>query len=255
LLDEFSGIFPRQADGPMTADADGEVIASPLARGKTLVVAPESDSQRLTIHSQAGDLTLLDGRGNLNNAWFIVRELIPAGATSSAIEWTVTPNVVPGWKYKPVLQVNQLGYHSLQPKRLVIEQDPTDSTVQMVHLYRLTSSGKVEVKTGAPENWGRFLRYTYLTWDYSDVTTPGMYQIAYRDALSQTFKIGDDVLDRHAWQPTLEYFLPVQMCHMRVGEKYRVWHGLDHVDDALMAPAPPCISTPYSARRRTRQTT
>ena len=63
-----------------------------------------------------------------------------------------------------------------------------------------------------------------------------MYQIEYGDALSQTFKIGDDVFDRHAWQPTLEYFLPVQMCHMRVEEKYRVWHGLDHVDDALMAP-------------------
>jgi hypothetical protein len=63
-----------------------------------------------------------------------------------------------------------------------------------------------------------------------------MYQIAYRDELSQPFKIGDDVFDRHAWQPTLEYFLPVQMCHMRVEEKYRVWHGLDHVDDALMAP-------------------
>lgn len=236
LLDEFSGIFPRQADGPMAADADGELIASPLARGKTLVVAPESNSQRLSIHSRAGNLTLLDGRGNLNNAWFIVRELIPAGATHDAIEWTVTPNVVPGWKYKPVLQVNQLGYHSRQPKRLVIERDPTDNTVQMVHLYRLTSSGTVEVKTGAPENWGHFLRYAYLTWDYSDVTSPGMYQIAYGDVLSQPFKIGDDVLDRHAWQPTLEYFLPVQMCHMRVEEKYRVWHGLDHVDDALMAP-------------------
>jgi len=53
LLDEYSGIFPHQADGPMTPDADGEVIASPLAQGKTLVVAPESDGQRLAIHSQA----------------------------------------------------------------------------------------------------------------------------------------------------------------------------------------------------------
>ncbi len=31
--------------------------------------------------------------GNLNNAWFIVRELVPAAATSGAVEWTVTPNV------------------------------------------------------------------------------------------------------------------------------------------------------------------
>jgi endoglucanase len=236
LLDGHSGIFPRQADGPMTADADGEEIAAPLARGKMLVVAPESDAQRLTISSNKGALTLLDGRGNLNNAWFIVRELVPAGATGGAIEWTVTPNVIAGWKYKPVLQASQLGYHTRQPKQLVIEQDPTDTAVDRVHLYRLTPSGREEVKTGTPANWGRFLRYSYLTWDFSEVVTPGMYQIAYRNGLSQTFKIGDDVFDRHAWQPTLEYFLPVQMCHMRVEEKYRVWHGLDHVDDALMAP-------------------
>src|SRR5665648_402323 len=25
------------------------------------------------------------------------------------------------------------------------------------------------------------------------------------------------------------------MCHMRVNEKYKVWHGLCHMDDALMA--------------------
>ena len=56
-----------------------------------------------------------------------MRELIPAGATGNAIEWTVTPNVIPGWKYKPVLQVNQLGYHPRQPKRSVIEQDPADA--------------------------------------------------------------------------------------------------------------------------------
>jgi endoglucanase len=236
LLDGHSGIFPRQADGPMTADAGGEQIAAPLGEGKMLVVAPESDLQRLTINTNSGMLTLLDGRGNLNNAWFIVRELVPAGVTSSAIEWTVTPNVIPGWKYKPVLQVSQLGYHTRQPKQVVIEQDPSDTATGTVHLYRLTPSGRQEVKTGTPSNWGRFLRYAYLTWDFSDVATPAMYQIAYRNELSQPFKIGDDVFDRHAWQPTLEYFLPVQMCHMRVEEKYRVWHGLDHVDDALMAP-------------------
>jgi endoglucanase len=38
------------------------------------------------------------------------------------------------------------------------------------------------------------------------------------------------------WQPTLEYFLPAQMCHMKVMEKYRLWHGACHLDDARMAP-------------------
>ncbi|WP_205412267.1 glycoside hydrolase family 9 protein [Sphingomonas crusticola] len=236
LLDKQSGIFPRQANGPMAADAGGEQIAAPLATGRTLVVAPDSDKQRLTIRSETGTLTLLDGRGNLNNAWFIVRSLVPAGATKGAIEWVVTPSVIPGWKSSPVLQVSQLGYTSRQPKQLVIEQDATDASSESAHLYRLTPSGREEVKSGRPTDWGRFLRYGYHTWDFSDVTTAGMYVISYRDQTSQPFKIGDDVYDRHAWQPTLEYFLPVQMCHMLVREKYRVWHGLDHLDDALMAP-------------------
>lgn len=236
VLDAQSGIFPRQADGPMEPDADGEAIATPLAHGRTLVVAPETDTQRLNIVSTTGSLALLDGRGNLNNAWFIVRELLPAGRTHAALEWTVTPHVIPGWKYPPVLQVSQLGYHPRQPKQLVIEQDPGDGTVGIARLYQITPAGRQEVKSGSPVSWGRFLRYSYLTWDFSEVASPGMYQIAYRDAVSQPFKIGADVYDRHAWQPTLEYFLPVQMCHMRVEEKYRVWHGLDHVDDALMSP-------------------
>ena len=50
------------------------------------------------------------------------------------------------------------------------------------------------------------------------------------------FQISKDVYKNDVWQPTLEYFLPVQMCHMRVNEKYRVWHGLCHMDDARMAP-------------------
>ena len=89
---------------------------------QVVVVAHESETQRLTLSSNKGTLTLLDGRGNLNNAWFIVRELVPAGAIHSAIEWTVTPNVIPGWKYRPVLQVSQLGYLTPQPKQLVIER-------------------------------------------------------------------------------------------------------------------------------------
>jgi len=236
LLDGQSGIFPRQADGPMASDADGEQIAAPLGSGHTLIVAPESDKQRLTIHSDTGSLALIDGRGNLNNAWFIVRGLVPADATKGAVEWTVTPNVIPGWKYAPVLQVSQLGYTTHQPKRLVIEQDPTDTATDTAHLWKLTPTGRTEVKNGMPTSWGRFLRYGYRTWDFSDVTTPGMYVVTYRGHESQPFKVGDDVYDRHAWQPTLEYFLPIQMCHMLVEEKYRVWHGLDHVDDALMAP-------------------
>lgn len=236
LMDQQTGIFPQQANGPMV-EHQGEWLTAPLAKGKKLTIAPDQDKQRLTIEAgKGGDLELWDGRGNHNNGWYIVRSLIPAGASKNAIEWTVTPNVVKNWKYEPVIQVSQLGYSTAQPKRIVIEQDARDTKASKLKLYRFTENGKTLVRGGKPKAWGNFLRYHYLTFDFSDVTTPGMYVVSYRDKTSHAFKIGDDVFSRHAWQPTLEYFLPVQMCHMRVNEKYRVWHGLDHQDDALMAP-------------------
>lgn len=236
LMGGQSGIFPRQPEGPLQL-SHGELTADPLAVGKTLVVAPEAPLQRLAIHADKGQLQLIDGRINFNNGWFIVRTLVPAGATRDAIEWTVTPNVVPGWRYEPVLQVSQLGYAPAQPKRLVIEQDARDTTASPVSLYLLTPTGPEQVARGMPQRWqGQFLRYTYLTYDFSRVTTPGMYELGYRDERSHPFKIGDRVFGRWAWEPTIADFLPVQMCHMLVRDKYRVWHGLDHQDDALMAP-------------------
>lgn len=235
LMDQQAGIFPRQPNGPVH-EVNGEFIAAPLASGKKLVVAPDVDKQRIVIESKTGALELWDGRANHNNGWFIVRSAIPAKASKNAIEWIIAANVIDGWQYPPVLQVSQLGYSTTQSKKLVIEQDALDAKADEVSLYKLTESGAQLVRSGTPEHWGNFLRYHYLTYDFSDIKTPGSYQLGYRGQRTQAFTISNDIFDRHAWQPTLEYFLPVQMCHMRVNEKYRVWHGLDHEDDALMAP-------------------
>ncbi len=235
IMDGQSGIFPQQPNGPID-DYHGEFLASPLAEGRQLTVAPAHDHQRMTIKSLTEPLSLWDGRANHNNGWYIVRSLIPANATQKAVEWVITPHVIPGWEYAPVVQVSQLGYHPQQAKIAIIEQDDTDRKKKAVILYKLTPEGKTIVKTGAPEGWGEFLRYNYLTFDFSDIREPGMYMISYGDYQTHAFKIDNDVYERHAWQPTLEYYLPVQMCHMRVNEKYRVWHGACHLDDALMAP-------------------
>jgi hypothetical protein len=255
LMDGEAGLFPRQPVGPVllaggapvatprNAQPNGPVVSpnaepltAPLATGRTLIVAPEEDKQRLRIESLTGPLQLIDGRSNHNNGWFVVRSLVAPGATTNAVEWIVTPNTVEGWKYEPVIQISQLGYAPSQPKRAVIELDPSDRDPKRVRLYQLTDKGRREVLAATPAHWGRFLRYDYYTFDFSKVAEPGMYVLGYGDKLSQPFRIATDVYARGAWQPTIEYFLPVQMCHMRVNEKYRVWHGLDHQDDALMAP-------------------
>ncbi len=238
FLDNYSGIFPRQANGPALTDKKGDIVAArPMATGKKLVVAPGDDKLRMSIESKTGDLQLLDGRYVHNNGWFVVRSLVAEGAAKNAVEWIITPNMVPGWKSDPVIHVSQIGYHPTQEKIAIIEVDRNETKTDAPVLVSLTGDGKsTALPPGKPVNWGTFLRYNYLKFDFTAVRQEGLYFIKYGNQQSQPFRIASDVYKRNVWQPTLEYFLPVQMCHMRVNEKYRVWHGLCHMDDARMAP-------------------
>jgi hypothetical protein len=230
------GTFPRQANGPGSVEG-GDFELAPLGRGRTLSVAPESETQRMTIESvKGGDLVLLDGRAQHNNGWFVVRSLVPAGAAKGAVEWLVTPHVIPGFRSQPVVQVSQVGYRPGQPKVAVVELDGRETQLKPVTLYRAGDGGLERVAERPARDWGRFLRYRYLQFDFTDEVEPGTYVVGYGDARSSPFQISDQVYKRDVWQPTVEYFLPVQMDHMRVNDHYRLWHGVSHLDDALMAP-------------------
>ncbi len=239
-LGSQTGIFPRQAGSPGAIDSvSGDYQLAPLASdGRKLVIAPESEEQRLVIESvRGGDLQLLDGRAQHNNGWFVVRATVAGGLSKAALEWLVTPHAIPGWRYAPVVQTSQVGYHPRQEKVAVIELDARDQPQGDVTLQRVSAEGGYQtVLTKPAAAWGEFLRYRYVRFDFSEVTQPGMYVVRYGASVSSPFAIGADVFQRDVWQPTLETFLPVQMCHMRVNDRYRVWHGVCHLDDALMAP-------------------
>lgn len=236
-LDTRKGIFPRQANGPVFFDEDGKIQMKPMATGKKLVVAPESDEQRMVIENLKGELALIDGRGEHNNGWFVVRSLVEKGVSKGAVEWLVTPNALPNWTHTPVIQISQVGYHPNQKKVAVVELDGKTATSGTVSLIRIGKDGAPRtVKQLNPGIWGKFLRYNYIKFDFSDVIEEGIYQVKYGDLKSQPFQIKSDIYERHVWQPTLEYYLPVQMCHMRINDRYKVWHDYCHLDDALMAP-------------------
>ena len=236
LMDDTGGIFPQQANGPFYVDGDGTLQIEPLAKGRRLIIAPESPHQQMTIESDT-ELQLLDGRGNHNNGWFVVRSVVPANATKGAIRWQITTKLDPDWTPEPVIQVSQIGYHPNQKKIAYIELDRHTEDLNPAILLRLTEKGGWEpIITSPVSDWGNFLRYRYGILDFSEVSQPGLYRVKYGQSLSHPFRIDRDVYSRHVWQPTMEYFLPVQMCHMRVNEKYRVWHDTCHLDDALMAP-------------------
>ena len=237
-MDKQFGIFPRQANTQNYKDEEGEPQVMPMATGNKLTIAPESNMQTMIIENVKGNgMQLLDGRGKYNNGWFVVRSLVQKGATKNAIEWLVTPHAVEGWIAKPVVQVSGVGYHPQQQKTAVIELDAKDKKRLPASLLRVSENGGFEtVLQATPKDWGNFLRYHYLQFDFTTIQKPGMYAIKYGSDTTLPFQIGDSVYVHDVWQPTLEYFLPAQMCHMRVNDKYKVWHGWCHMDDARMAP-------------------
>jgi len=267
IMDNEQGIFPRQPNGPVLVqaenydhtgnfDPDGkadlkhlsgnhegynpivadDMIAAPYAVGKRFTVCPDDSADRFVIETKGTDLKLYDGRMNHNNGWFVVRSEIAPGTTTGAVKWVITPNVIDGWKYKPVVQTSQVGYYPDQPKVAIIELDKNDTNRETPYLCKITENGEQKVYSDAGKEWGQFLRYNYLKFDFSNIKEEGLYKVHYGSSVSSVFRIARNVYDRGVWQPVLEYFLPVQMCHVRVNEKYRVWHDDCHEDDARMAP-------------------
>jgi endoglucanase len=255
LADGKPGVFPRYPIGPTeTRSADTKirqfegystfddrgrneyVEAHPVARGKTFVLAPEAPDRRVTIQSLSGELQLLDGRNLAQNGWFIVRSLLSVNATGKVAEWLVRPNVIPNWTRTPVIGFSQVGYHPTQKKVAVIELDQNDTALATASLFEVTADGApVERLKAKAQAWGSYLRYKYVTADFSAVDRPGLYYIQYGSQKTETFPIGPDVYDT-IWHATADVWFPVQMDHMTVNEAYRVWHGLTHMDDALQAP-------------------
>ena len=237
-MDNKSGIFPRQPNGPsIKVLQDEKQEIQPMAAGKMLSVIPEDKYLHFTIESGKGEIQLLDGRYDRNDGWYIVRSILPEGAAKGAVEWVITPNAVPGWMATPVVHVSQVGYRPGQEKTAIIELDKNDKKRDVPVLIKIEADGR-ETSAGSfkASDWGQFLRYNYLKCDFSSVKQEGMYFVRYGNSQSQPFRVAADVFKRDVWQPTIEYFLPVQMCHMRVTERSRTWHGLCHMDDALMAP-------------------
>ena len=231
-MDGKFGFFPTDSYGPMTGT---ELV--PYAEGKVLTIAPETDAQRITIRSLKGNLFLEDGRKDSKARWFLVRTPIPSGQTKGVIEWEIDAVPLKDYVYKPVIHISQVGYLPAEPKRAVIEMDKRTTGIGTLEIYKINPDGtKTQAFSATPKSWGKFLRYNYAVCDFSSLREPGIYMVRYGDIKSNIFKIGDDIYKRHVWQPIIEYFLPVQMCHMRVEQGSRVWHDYCHFDDALMAP-------------------
>jgi len=235
LIDSAPGLLPRDPDGPMARDGSGDPL--PLASGgHAITLSPEDPLTRVTITSDIAPLSIYDARNRAQNGWFVVRSLIPAGTTTNAIVWHVRPSVIQNWVRQPVVSYNQAGYTPDRSKVAVIELDPNFKAPAEATLVKLTSDGiNKPVLTAKTKRWGKWLRYNYATFDFSNVRAPGVYAISYAGHTTAPFAISPDAYDR-IWQKSLDTYLVEQMDHMRVREQYRIWQGVSHMDDARQAP-------------------
>lgn len=254
LADGKPGIFPLypfsgskvrpvsekvpQFGGFSTFDDRGRgefIVPEPIARGKNLVFAPE-DPERLIKISSDSDLMLFDGRILAQNGWFVVRSLLPANKTGKVLEWYVEVNSISDWIRQPVIGFSQVGYHPQQQKIAVIELDPNDKPLNEAAVLKVLPDGKMEkVYTAPVSEWGKFMRYRYVKFDFSSIQETGLYVIQYGNQRTNAFPIHSGVY-ANIWHPTLDVWFPVQMDHMKVNEAYRTWHGVPYLDDALQAP-------------------
>lgn len=222
----MSGVFPRQYTGQRVLVASTEKLR----------VAQEDPARSVLLARPGGSLRLTDARAGSPSPWFLVTAPITSGSSETKVEVTITPTIDATWRRPAVIGISQVGYHPAQVKKAVLELDPRDAEGTPVTLYRLRLEGdRQAVKKAVAKPWGKFLRYRYEIFDFSEVKEPGDYVIEARGGTAGPFQI-DAGIYQQAWKPTLQYFMPVQMCHVAVKEGSRTWHGACHLDDARQTP-------------------
>jgi hypothetical protein len=229
----------KQFKGYTTSDDRGTgkfIDPLPLETGRTLLLAPDAPERLVKITAQDADLMLFDGRMLAQNGWFVVRSILPAGKTGRVLTWTVEPNAIKGWVREPNIGFSQVGYIPSQPKVSVIELDKKDKPLATASLYRIGDDGKAaEVFSGDIKSWGDYYKYHYVKFDFSAVTTPGIYYIRYGNFTTNNFLIDDHVYDKIT-DATSDVWIPIHMNHMFVNEAYRVWHGEPFKEGYRQAP-------------------
>ena len=230
---------PKQFKGFKTYDDRGTdkfIDPLPMETGHEIIVGSDCPERMIKITSTDNELKLYDGRMLAQNGWYVLRSVIPQGKTGKVISWTIEPNAIDGWIRKPNIGFSQVGYIPNQPKTAVIELDPNDNVRPTAQLYKIGEDAKPSmVYEGKTDLWGKYFKYNYVKFDFSQINTPGIYYIKYGDVESEHFIINDNVYDKIT-DATSDIWIPIHMNHIMVNEGYRIWHGEPFKEGYIQAP-------------------
>lgn len=234
--EKSSGILPHDYLGG-TYLAQNEVHTHNLAEGPEISLAPEDDFYALKfIAPDHNRLSLRDDRYNHKIGWYTLSKESDSPKKNNLLKIKLNSPIE--LNNIPELIFPEIGYHSHQPKDIILEFLEKPEDLQKCRLFRMNSDGEeFEVLQSQAVYWGKYFRYEYYKFSFDTVSQEGLYCVMYgENSKSRYFEISDDIYESHVWQPTLTQFMPVQMCHMRVVDRNHIWHDACHLDDGLQVP-------------------
>jgi hypothetical protein len=195
----------------------------------------ENSRLNIVLESEAG-FTLFDQR-RYKDPYYLVQVDLPTGAQTSVDVFITLPDV-PGYEPHAAVRFSRIGYPAAAEKVAILEWPK--------HAARPADGVRLERKDGSVAFAGKFgetetLSYVQnaaATFDFSSVREPGEYRVVWQRGATEWFPIKPSVFIDRLWHPTLDSFIPFEMCHADVDLGPDViGHGLCHADDAVRAPA------------------
>jgi hypothetical protein len=224
--------------------ADGQVHTWPAT------YSPESQfaggARRLECHPGEPELnvTFECGQGlgigdhrRFNSPYYIVSVGVPTGQAQTR-DLFITPPELAGEEQHVALRWSPVGYPLAGEKFAVLEWSKYGP--------RPADGARLEDEAGNTAREGRFgpthvldyMQGSYAEFDFSDVTEPGRYRLVWEGGATGYFPIAQSVFTEALWAPTLDYFIPFEMCHASVELGPDVTgHPACHMDDAARVPA------------------
>ncbi len=204
----------------------------------------------------ANGISIGDHR-RFNAPFYVLGIGVPTGERDTT-EFFITLPDLPDAPPRRAVRWSRIGYPLAGEKFAVLEWSKYDP--------RPEDRVRLENRAGDAVKEGRFgetqsvehIQGSYATFDFSDVRQPGEYRVVWSGGATDWFPIRRNVFEDRLWEPTLDCFIPFEMCHADVNLGSAVTgHPKCHMDDGARVPAHfrgpdgfvsyDCEGTPYAA--------
>jgi len=244
--------------------ADGQVLTCPAEYSpETQSIASNvqrlechlgDPSRNLVLESESG-LSVSDTRRWGGMTYAVGFGPAREGPQAEAVMFLTLPQVPE--MSEAAVRCSRIGYPVNGEKTAVLEWPK--HTARPDDRLRLERADGSVVREGrfAPTVEPEYAQCGFAVFDFTDVREPGDYRLAWAGGTVE-FPIRESVFTDALWTPTLDYFVPWQMCHADVDLNLGVLgHRKCHMDDAQRVPAHfggvdgfrsyECEGTPYEA--------